>query len=580
MNKKNERLGGPHVGRRRFILGLGLGGIAIGLDLPGQLAVGAPAAGPRELSGSQLVLDVSELPVDFTGRRRVATVVNGQLPAPLLRLREGEQVSILVRNHLSVPTSLHWHGLIVPADMDGVPGLSFDGIAPGQSYLYRFAVNQSGTYWYHAHSRFQEQTGLFGPIVIEPKAGERHRADRDYVVLLADWTDEDPEHIYATLKKQGDAYNYGKQTVGDFIRDARGEGVRSALAQRSMWNRMRMDRTDLADVSGATFTYLMNGVTPVGNWTCAFSAGEKVRLRFINGSSMSFFDVRIPGLAMTVVAADGQDIEPVTVDEFRFGAAETYDVIVQPDADRAYTIFAQSIDRSGYARGTLSPAPGMTAAVPAMDARPMLGMADMMGAMGAMTGMGGMPGMNAHDMHNMSGTAAGDMDHASMQHTGNPGVDMKVSMPRTNLDDPGVGLRGNGRRVLTYADLHGVDSPISPGVEREMTLRLTGNMERYMWSIDGVPYAKAPPIRLRLGEHVRFTLVNDTMMHHPMHLHGMWSELEAPDGTYLARKHTVTVQPAQQVSYRVSADAAGRWAYHCHMLYHMEAGMFRAVVVA
>ncbi|HEY4145108.1 copper resistance system multicopper oxidase [Pinirhizobacter sp.] len=576
MNEKSKRPGGPHGGRRRFVQGLALGGVAMGLDLRGRLAVGAPAAARGELSGSQLVLDVGELPVDFTGRRRVATVVNGQLPGPLLRLREGQEVSILVRNHLAVPTSLHWHGLIVPADMDGVPGLSFDGIAPGGSYLYRFTVNQSGTYWYHAHSRFQEQTGLFGPIVIEPRADERYQADRDYVVLLADWTDEDPERVYATLKKQGDAYNYGKQTVGDFIRDARGEGVRPALAQRSMWNRMRMDRTDLADVSGATFTYLMNGVTPVGNWTCAFAAGEKIRLRFINGSSMSFFDVRIPGLAMTVVAADGQDIEPVTVDEFRFGAAETYDVIVQPDADRAYTIFAQSIDRSGYARGTLSPSPGMVAEVPAMDARPLLGMADMMGAMGTMAGMDG-----AHDMHGMpAAQAMTAMGHADMQRTGNPGVDMNVSMPRTNLDDPGVGLRANGRRVLTYADLHGVDSPISPGVEREITLRLTGNMERYMWSIDGVPYAKAPPISLRLGEHVRFTLVNDTMMHHPMHLHGMWSELEAPDGTYQARKHTVTVQPAQQVSYRVSADAQGRWAYHCHMLYHMEAGMFRAVVVA
>jgi FtsP/CotA-like multicopper oxidase with cupredoxin domain len=573
VKENNKQPGGLHGGRRRFVQGLALGGLAMGLDLRGRLAFGAPASMPRELAGSRLVLDVGEMPVDFTGRRRTATVVNGQLPAPLLRLREGQEVSILVRNHLAVPTSLHWHGLIVPADMDGVPGLSFDGIAPGQSYLYRFAVNQSGTYWYHAHSRFQEQTGLFGPIVIEPRAGARYPADRDYVVLLADWTDEDPERVYATLKKQGDAYNYGKPTLGGFVRDARDDGVRAAVAKRSMWNRMRMDRTDLADVSGATFTYLMNGVTPVGNWTGVFSKGEKIRLRFINGSSMSFFDVRIPGLAMTVVAADGQDIEPVTVDEFRFGAAETYDVIVEPDADRAYTIFAQSIDRSGYARGTLSPSPGLTATVPAMDPRPMLSMADMMGAMGAMPAMGG--AHDTHGMHDMQG-----MDHGDMQRTGNPGVDMKVPMPRTNLDDPGVGLRGNGRRVLTYADLRGVDSPISPDVGRDITLRLTGNMERYMWSINGVPFAQAQPIRLRLGEHVRFTLVNDTMMHHPMHLHGMWSELEAPDGTYLARKHTVTVQPAQQVSYRVSADAKGQWAYHCHMLYHMEAGMFRTVVVA
>ena len=570
-------------------------------------SVANPVVAVPELRGSTFDLSVGAAPVDFTGARRLATIVNGSLPAPTLRWRQGDTVTLHVRNTLPTTSSIHWHGIVLPADMDGVPGLSFFGIPPGGAYTYRFAVTQSGTYWYHSHSRFQEQTGLYGAIVVEPRGGERFHADREHVVLLSDWSDSDPETLYANLKKRSDYYNFGKSTFGDFVRDARAHGLSDALDERRMWNEMRMERSDLADISAYAYTYLMNGTTPAANWTGLFARGEKVRLRFINGASMTFFDVRIPGLKLRVVAADGQDIEPVTVDEFRLAPAETCDVIVEPQDD-AHTIFAQSMDRSGYARGTLATHAGLHAAVPKLDARPRLSMRDMMGEMN----MGGMDMGSAdtgheadtHAQHDASGEARdrpqtgndgmAGMDHGSMAgmdmspkstsekpplQTGR-GVDMIVPTPRTNLDDPGVGLRDNGRRVLNYADLHTLDAPISADTQREVTLHLTGHMQRYIWSFDGAKFSDAEPLRFTRGERVRITLINDTMMTHPIHLHGMWSELETPQGEFLVRKHTVVVQPAQKLSYRVSADAVGRWAYHCHLLYHMEAGMFREVVVA
>ena len=589
MDKQEPR--GFQMPRRRFVQGLALGGVAAGLGLWRGNAMAQVNAPRSEMRGNHFELEIGELPVDFTGRKRIATVVNGQLPAPLLRWRQGDTVSLRVRNRLKVTSSIHWHGIVLPADMDGVPGLSFEGIPAGGEYTYRFTVNQSGTYWYHSHSRFQEQTGLLGPIVVEPRDGERYPADRDYVVMLNDWTDLDPETIYANLKKQSDYYNVGKRTVGDFMHDTHRAGIAKALDDRRMWNQMRMDPTDLADVSSVAYTYLTNGCTPAGNWTGLFNAGEKVRLRFINGSSMTFFDVRIPGLDLKVVAVDGQDIDPVTVDEFRLGPAETCDVIVAPSDDRAYTIFAQAMDRSGYARGTLAPRQGMDAEVPPLDPRPLLSMRDMMGEMdhGAMPGMDhGSMAMDHGSMAGMEGgsTSMPSMDHgasSSVKHSSSEygrEVDMRVDTPRTNLDDPGVGLRDNGRRVLTYADTHTIGAPISPDTEREIELHLTGHMERYLWSFDGRRFSDAEPLRFKHGERVRIVLVNDTMMTHPIHLHGMWSELETPDGEFLARKHTIVVQPAQKLSYRVNADAIGRWAYHCHLLYHMEAGMFREVVVA
>jgi CopA family copper-resistance protein len=570
--------------RRRFLASAGSGLFVLGAA---RNLSWAQSSTQSVLSGTEFNLEIGEIDVNFTGNRRRGTVVNGQVPAPLLRWREGDTVTLRVSNRLPTRSSIHWHGMIVPADMDGVPGLSFDGIPSGGSYVYRFKVNQYGTYWYHAHSRFQEQTGLYGPIVIERRGGERQHADREYVILLSDWTDVDPERIFATLKKQSAYFNFGKRTVGDLFDDAQEKGWSQALAERRMWGQMRMNPTDLLDVSGYTYTYLMNGVTPASNWTGLFNRGERVRLRFINGSAMSIFDVRIPGLKLTVVAADGQDVEPVTVDEFRIATAETYDVIVEPKDDRAYTIFAQAMDRSGYARGTLTPNAGMSAEIPPLDPRSLLTMSDM----GMAHDMGGMD----HGSMN-HGDAAPPVDHAAMGHgTGastaqslnhapaesGPTVDMRIDQASTGLDDPGVGLRNNGRRVLSYADLHTIGGPIDrrdPG--RGIELHLTGHMERFIWSFNGQKFSEAEPLRFNLGERLRITLVNDTMMTHPIHLHGMWSEIETPQGEFQARKHTIVVNPAQRISYAVTADAVGRWAYHCHLLYHMEAGMFREVHVA
>jgi len=579
------------VSRRRFVQGLAGGALLIGAGR--RASWGSGAREPSVLSGTDFHLTIDELPVNFTGADRIATVVNGQVPGPLLRIRQGDTVTIRVTNRLPARSSIHWHGLIVPADMDGVPGLSFPGIAPGETFTYRFKVNQSGTYWYHAHSRFQEQTGLYGPLVIDRPGGERHGFDREHVILLSDWTDQDPEHLFATLKRRSDSFNYGKRTLSDFLADVRRQGWEATAAERRMWGEMRMDPTDLADVSGAVYTYLMNGVTPTGNWTALFQRGERVRLRFINGSAMSIFDVRIPGLPLTVVAADGQDVEPVTVDEFRVGTAEVYDVIVQPHDDRAYTIFAQSMDRSGYARGTLAPRAGMEAEVPPLDPRPLLTLADM--GHGTHGGGHAAGGQHAHSneaqtdgagqhVQAHSSSAARMEANGAIQHPATeygPTVDMLVSQPSSRLDDPGVGLRNNGRRVLTYADLRTLGGPIDRrGAGREIELHLTGHMERFIWSFNGEKFSEAPPLRFTHGERLRIVLVNDSMMTHPIHLHGMWSEIESEDGAFQVRKHTITVRPAQRISYLVTADALGRWAYHCHLLYHMEAGMFREVIVS
>jgi CopA family copper-resistance protein len=576
----------PQLSRRSFLQAAGAGLFVLGAHRRDALAQNQTQT---VLTGSHFDLQIGEAPFNFTGNQRIGTVVNGQIPGPLLRWREGDTVTLRVSNRLAATSSIHWHGMILPADMDGVPGLSFAGVPSGGEYLYRFKVNQAGTYWYHAHSRFQEQTGLYGPIVIERRGGERFPTERDYVVMLSDWTDLDPERIFSVLKKHSDYYNFGRRTAGNFFADVRKNGLSQTLAERRMWGEMRMNPTDMLDVSGYAYTYLMNGVTPTGNWTGLFSRGEKVRLRFINGSSMSFFDVRVPGLKLTVVATDGVDVEPVSVDEFRIGAAETYDVIVEPKDDRAYTIFAQAMDRSGYARGTLAPSPGLQAEIPPLDPRPLLTMSDMGMSHGAHgTSMNHAPA-DPHAGHGPQAQNA--VDHAAMGHGSSkalehppsertPLLDMQVDQPNVGLDDPGVGLRNNGRRVLTYADLKTIGGPIDrrdPG--REIQLHLTGHMERFVWSFNGQKFSEAAPLKFQLGERLRITLVNDSMMTHPIHLHGMWSELEDASGNFQARKHTVNVQPAQKLSYAVTADAPGRWAYHCHLLYHMEAGMFREVHV-
>jgi CopA family copper-resistance protein len=600
----------PSPARRRFVHGLVAGGVLAGLSpflSPARAATAeSGVSAVPVLRGTEFNLVVGESAVNFTGATRMATTINGSLPAPTLRWREGDEVTIRVTNRLSVPTSIHWHGIVLPYQMDGVPGISFPGIAPGETFTYRFKVEQSGTYWYHSHSGMQEQTGMYGALIIEPRDGETLKVDRDHVVQLSDWTDEDPMRVFAKLKAQGDYYNLNRPTAMDFLRDATRSGTQAAISKREMWNQMRMSPSDLGDLSAATLTYLMNGRTPAGNWSGTFRPGERVRLRFINGAANTFYDVRIPGLKLTVVAADGVNVDPVTVDEFRFGPGETYDVVVQPQDD-AHTIFAQSMERTGYALGTLAVRPGLKAPVPALDAVQPLTMLDMMGDMGSMSGMdhGAMPGMDHSKMPGMAGMdhskMAGMAGMAGMDHSKMAGMtklppsrevrhastefgastDARVNTPRTNLDDPGVGLRNNGRRVLTLADLHTVGGAMDPrGAEREIELHLTGNMERYTWSLDGLEFGQSTPVAMRFGERVRVILHNDTMMTHPMHLHGMWSELEQPDGSFQARRHTIPVQPAQRISFLTTPETVGRWAWHCHLAFHMDAGMFREVVVS
>ena len=594
-----------HLTRRRFVQGVAIGGV-LGLT-PGWLQAGAQIKAslrghnnPPVLSGREINLVVAENPVNFTGVTRMATTINGSIPAPTLRLREGDEVTIRVTNRLSVPTSIHWHGILLPYQMDGVPGISFPGIAPGETFTYRFKLRQSGTYWYHSHSGFQEMTGMYGALIIEPRTGERHPADQDHVIQLSDWTDEDPMHVFSKLKVQSDIYNFSQPTFFDFSEDVASMGLQAALGKRRMWNQMRMNPTDLADLSAATMTFLMNGAAPAGNWTGLFNKGDRVLLRFINAASNSFYDVRIPGLKLTVIQADGQDVEPVTVDEFRFGPGETYDVVAEPRED-AYTIFAQSIDRSGYARGTLATRPGLDAPVPELDPVEWLTMRDMMGAMNHGNSDGGMDhsqmdhGQHQHlDMHDMTQgkhqlkKPSSTVRHARTEY--GPSVDMRVDMPRTNLDDPGIGLRDlrqkglrpKSHRVLTLADLKSIDGILADRrpPAKELELHLTGNMERYSWSFDGLEFGQSTPVSLRHNERVRIILQNDTMMTHPMHLHGMWSELETDQGELRVRRHTIPVQPAQRISFLTTPHDLGRWAWHCHLLFHMDAGMFREVVVS
>ncbi|MGK0150485.1 copper resistance system multicopper oxidase [Pseudomonas putida] len=578
--------------RRSFVKGLAATGLLGGLGMwrAPVWAVTSPGQ-PNVLSGTDFDLYIGELPVNITGTARTAMAINGSIPGPILRWREGDTVTLRVRNRLQQDTSIHWHGIILPANMDGVPGLSFHGIAPDGMYEYKFKVQQNGTYWYHSHSGFQEQVGVYGALVIDAKEPEPFTYDRDYVVMLSDWTDEDPARVLSKLKKQSDYYNYHKRTVGDFVNDVSEMGWSAAVADRKMWAEMKMSPTDLADVSGYTYTYLMNGQAPDGNWTGVFKPGEKIRLRFINGSAMTYFDVRIPGLKMTVVAADGQHVKPVAVDEFRIAVAETYDVIVEPESEQAYTIFAQAMDRTGYSRGTLAVREGLHAPVPAVDPRPIISMSDMGMDHGGMN-HDSMAGMDHGDMAGMDHGSMAGMDHGDMadtsapmqshpeSETNNPLVDMQTMTPTPKLGDPGIGLRDNGRRVLTYADLRSTfPDPDGRAPGRTIELHLTGHMEKFAWSFDGIKFSDAEPLRLKYGERLRITLVNDTMMTHPIHLHGMWSDLEDENGNFMVRKHTIDMPPGAKRSYRVTADALGRWAYHCHLLFHMEMGMFREVRV-
>ncbi|PWB22777.1 copper oxidase, partial [Stenotrophomonas sp. SPM] len=555
------------------------------------------AGAPAVLTDTRVELAIGESLANFTGRTRPAITVNGSLPAPILRWREGQTVDLFVRNTLDRhPTSIHWHGILLPANMDGVPGLSFNGIGPGETYHYHFQLKQSGTYWYHSHSMFQEQAGLYGALIIDPAEPAPYHHDREHVILLSDWTDMDPGALFRRMKKLAEHDNYYKRTLPDFVRDVRRDGWSATLADRGMWGRMRMTPTDISDVNAHTYTYLMNGTAPAGNWTGLFRSGEKVLLRFINGASMTYFDVRIPGLKMTVVAADGQYIHPVSIDEFRIAPAETYDVLVEPTGQDAFTLFCQDMGRTGFAAGTLAVRHGLQAPVPQRDPRPLLTMSDMGHDMAHVSGMSGhdMGGHGGHDMaamKSMEGGCGASMGHGAhgnasaskapkhpASERNNPLVDMQSSASEPKLDDPGIGLRDNGRQVLTYGAMHSLfEDPDGREPSREIELHLTGHMEKFAWSFDGIPFASAEPLRLNYGERMRIVLVNDTMMQHPIHLHGVWSDVENAQGEFQVRKHTVDMPPGTRRSYRVRADALGRWAYHCHLLYHMEAGMMREV---
>ena len=549
----------------------------------GLQSAGAPGAGSREFD-----LTIGETPIQVDGRQSLAITVNGSMPAPLLRFREGDTVTLRVHNTLDESTSIHWHGILLPFEMDGVPGVAFPGVPPGETFVYRYPVTQSGTYWYHSHTGLQEQLGHHGPVIIDPRGIYPVAYDREHVIVLADWMFESPYAVLARLKKQSGYSNYQRLTVGDFFRDLSRNGFGDTVQDRLMWGRMRMAPTDIADVTGYLYTYLMNGQGPDRGWTGLFAPGERVRLRFINAAALSYFNLRIPGLPMTVVQADGQEVEPVTVDELQMAVAETFDVIVTPSEDRAYTIVAESMDRSGYARGTLAPRAGMTAAVPELREPPRRTMVDMGMAMDdmdmPMAGAGGAGGSikgGGVEPVVMGAMAAGPIvaRHGPDHHgPGNSGV---ADLQRNRLGEPGTGLAGVGHRVLVYADLKALEPYNQRAPDREIELHVTGNMERYMWSFDGRKFSEVTgPISFRHGERLRLTLVNDTMMEHPIHLHGMWMELENGHGEYLPRKHTVSVRPAERLSVLINVDAPGRWAFHCHFLYHMAMGMFRVVEVS
>ncbi|EGF94557.1 copper resistance system multicopper oxidase [Brevundimonas diminuta] len=598
--------------RRRLLRGAVVGGGLLSLQgfLPAWAQTGSPGlrADYPTLTGADINLTVGQSPFTVNGRTATATTINGQLPAPLLRLREGQNVRLAVSNQLDEETSIHWHGILLPFQMDGVPGISFPGIKPRETFVYEFPVRQSGTFWYHSHSGLQEALGHYGPIVIDPAGADPVAYDREHVLVLSDWSFMHPHEILAKLKKSPGYFNRHRTTLAGLFSGADG----MSLAERRMWGAMRMDPRDVLDVNGTTYTYLINGHGPQENWTGLFRPGERVRLRVINASAMSIFNVRIPGLAMTVVNADGENVRPVETDEFQISVAETYDVIVRPTEDRAYTIVSEAIDRSGMGRATLAPRLGMTAEVPPLREVPTLTMKDMGMDMGGMGGMEGMEGMGAAPMAGMDHNAMPGMDHgaaaaapageamAGMDHGSMGAMNMRdpqnappnmavgvgvqtiSPMPANRMGERPQGLEKVDHRVLVYTDL----VSLTPNKDRRapsrsMEIHLTGNMERFMWGFDGRKFSElVEPIRFERNERVRVTLVNDTMMAHPIHLHGHFFELVTggPDG-HQPLKHTVNVAPGGKVSFDLTADNPGDWAFHCHLLMHMHAGMFNVVTI-
>ena len=585
--------------RRALIKGAAALGAGAALGVPSgpaAAAVQSGVGGMPVLRGNRFDLRLDRIRVNKSGTETWANAINGLVPGPVLNWREGDVVTINVTNNLPEMTGMHWHGIILPNDMDGVPGLEFPGIMPGATFTYRFPVLQSGTYWYHSHMGYQEQKGVYSALVIDPAGTPMIQADRDYVVVLSDWMDGSPLVVQNDLKQMSDYYNFNRRTVGTFFDDVQQSGLKATAKDRWQWAQMRMDPSGIQEPTGEAFTYLMNGLPAAQNWTGLFRPGERVRLRFINASAQSFYDVSIPGLTMSVVHVHGNDVVPVPVDQFRIGTAETYDVMVQPREDRAYTIFAQNLTRSGYARGTLATRPGMQAPVPPMDAAPMRNMADM--------GMTMMPGQVAASnpdhtriggiMPSMKGMTGAEKAHRTgyqdklglpdVTKQLKPGVEQQYVLDHSfqRLDLPGDGLNHlmGSRRILTYADLRSVYPGVHKGpVTREIVLTLTGNMGRFIWGFNGKKFSEVGPIDVTLGERFRLRLVNSTMMTHPIHLHGMWMELENGQGDHLPYLHTFSVQPAANVSLLVTPLATGQWPLHCHLLYHFEAGMFRTLRV-
>ena len=581
--------------RRRFLQTAAGGSAALGLA--GLIPTWAKSSdqgnlGIPVLHGNKFDLTIGEFPVRINGRAGKAVGVNGTIPSPLIRFREGDKITLNVKNTLKADSSIHWHGLLVPFPMDGVPGVTFPGIKPGETFQYKYSVPQNGTYWYHSHSGLQEQQGHYGPIIIDPKGVDPVKYDREYVMVLSDWTFQDPHRIFAKLKSMSGSFNFQKPTFPGFLEQAKREGTGSALRKRNRWGRMRMSPNDISDITGATYTYLINGRGTKDNWNGVFVPGERVRLRIINASAMSIFNVRIPGLAMTIVAADGLHVRPHEIDEFQMGVAETYDVIIEPREAKPYAFVAESIDRAGQVVATFGPKPGMQAAIPLLRKKPHLTMKDM--GMGNMDMSGGDMGSMEHSNMDMSGgnMAGMEMDGGKMDGMKiaakkvieanvkrGPGVVNVAMAPMSRLHEPGIGLDDVGHRTLNYAALRSLEpNPDTREPQREIILHLTSNMERYMWSFDGVKFSHVKDsIKFYQGERVRVTLINDTMMPHPIHLHGMFFDLVNGSGKHKPRKHTVIVKPGEKLSFDVSAEHVGDWAFHCHLLYHMHAGMFQVV---
>ena len=565
--------------RRAMLKGaVGLGGLAGIPAWARAMPHGPIRQGFDEVSGKVIDLAVGQGAIEVAGRSGHAFAVNGSVPGPLVRLKEGEAVTLRVANHLAQDTSIHWHGLLLPFQFDGVPGVSFPGIKPGETFVYELpALRQSGTYWWHSHSNLQEQAGHYGPIIIDPAGPDPVQADRDYVLLLSEFSPLHPHTIMAKLKKGEEYFNRQKTSWTD--------DYRLSGSDRRMWAGMRMMPTDIADVTGSTYTYLINGHAPEDSLEYLFSPGERVRLRIINGSAMSFFNIRIPGMRMSVVQADGKNVRPIEVDEFQIGTAETYDIVVEPTAE-AHTIVAEAMDRSGMAVTTLASRAGARAPVPSLRDPVLLTMTDM--------GHGGMDHSGGGHSNMGHAPSTGGMDHGSMKMRDTsslppnvavgPGIDMVSANPADRMGDPGLGLDKVGHKVLTYRDLTALepnDDPRKPS--RHMQIHLTGNMERYMWSFDGRKFNAVAdqPIRFAYNERVRVKLVNDTMMAHPIHLHGHFFELvNGADRMHQPQKHTVIVQPGGSATFDLTADEPGDWAFHCHLLYHMHAGMFQVVTVA